>query len=135
ADRRAARHHAPGEADRPHRGQARAGLAGGGGAARAGRHLERQRRQARGPREAGVRPAARAAQLIAMNALEQMGRAPIAALEFANIVLTERDAQIAVTPKDVVWTHRTTTLYRYRSSTRSYAVPVLLVFALINRPD
>jgi len=70
-----------------------------------------------------------------MNALEQMGRAPIAALEFANIVLTERDAQIAVTPKDVVWTHRTTTLYRYRSSSRSYAIPVLLVFALINRPD
>ena len=50
-------------------------------------------------------------------------------------MLTERDAQIAVTPKDVVWTHRTTTLYRYRSSTRTYAVPVLLVFALINRPD
>ena len=82
-------------------------------------------------RQAGVRPPA----LIAMNALERIARTPIAALEFANIVLTERDAQIAVTPKDVVWTHRTTTLYRYRSSTRTYAVPVLLVFALINRPD
>jgi hypothetical protein len=70
-----------------------------------------------------------------MNALERMGRSPIAALEFANIVLTERDAQIAVTPKDVVWTHRTTTLYRYRSTKRTYPVPVLLVFALINRPD
>jgi polyhydroxyalkanoate synthase subunit PhaC len=70
-----------------------------------------------------------------MNALERMGRTPIAALEFANIVLTERDAQIAVTPKDVVWTHRTTTLYRYRSTKRAYAIPVLLVFALINRPD
>ena len=70
-----------------------------------------------------------------MNALERMARSPIAALEFANIVLTERDAQIAVTPKDVVWTHRTTTLYRYRSTKRTYAVPVLLVFALINRPD
>jgi polyhydroxyalkanoate synthase len=70
-----------------------------------------------------------------MNALERMARTPVAALEFANIVLTERDAQIAVTPKDVVWTHRTTTLYRYRSSKRTYAVPVLLVFALINRPD
>jgi polyhydroxyalkanoate synthase subunit PhaC len=70
-----------------------------------------------------------------MNALERMARTPVAALEFANIVLTERDAQIAVTPKDVVWTHRTTTLYRYRSTKRAYAVPVLLVFALINRPD
>jgi len=70
-----------------------------------------------------------------MNALERIARTPIAALEFANIVLTERDARIAVTPKDVVWTHRTTTLYRYRSSKRAYAVPVLLVFALINRPD
>jgi polyhydroxyalkanoate synthase len=70
-----------------------------------------------------------------MNVLERMARSPIAALEFANIVLTERDAQIAVTPKDVVWTHRTTTLYRYRSAKRTYAVPVLLVFALINRPD
>jgi polyhydroxyalkanoate synthase len=34
-----------------------------------------------------------------------------------------------------VWTHRTTTLYRYRSHRRAYAVPVVLVFALINRPD
>jgi polyhydroxyalkanoate synthase len=64
-----------------------------------------------------------------------MARTPTAALEFANIVLTERDAPIATTPKDVVWTHRTTTLYRYRSSKRACAVPVVLVFALINRPD
>jgi polyhydroxyalkanoate synthase len=40
-----------------------------------------------------------------------------------------------VTPKDVVWTHRKTTLYRYRSSNRRHAVPVMLVFALINRPQ
>jgi poly[(R)-3-hydroxyalkanoate] polymerase subunit PhaC len=67
--------------------------------------------------------------------LERLGRTPIAALEFANIVLTERDAPIGVTPKDVVWTHRTTTLWRYRSDRRTHAVPVMLVFALINRPD
>jgi polyhydroxyalkanoate synthase len=53
----------------------------------------------------------------------------------ANIVLTTRDAQIAVTPRDVVWTHRKTTLYRYRSTKRRHPVPVVLVFALINRPD
>jgi polyhydroxyalkanoate synthase subunit PhaC len=70
-----------------------------------------------------------------MNSLERLARSPIAALEFANIVLTERDAPIGTTPKDVVWTHRTTTLWRYRSQERTRAVPVLLVFALINRPD
>jgi polyhydroxyalkanoate synthase subunit PhaC len=70
-----------------------------------------------------------------VNALERLARSPIAALEFTNIVLTERDARIALTPKDVVWTHRTTTLYRYRSDRRVYPVPVVLVFALINRPD
>ena len=66
---------------------------------------------------------------------ERLARAPIAALEFANTILTEGDAPIATTPKDVVWTHRTTTLYRYRSSNRRYPIPLLLVFALINRPD
>lgn len=70
-----------------------------------------------------------------MNALEQLGRAPKAAIEFSNILLTQGDAEIGVSPKDVVWTHRTTTLYRYRSNQRTHAVPVLLVFALINRPD
>jgi poly[(R)-3-hydroxyalkanoate] polymerase subunit PhaC len=70
-----------------------------------------------------------------VTALERLARTPIAALEFANIVLTERDAPIGVTPKDQVWTHRTTTLWRYRSDRRTQAVPVVLVFALINRPD
>jgi polyhydroxyalkanoate synthase len=67
--------------------------------------------------------------------LSQLARSPIAAVEFANILLTTGDAKIGVSPKDVVWTHRTTTLYRYRSTLRTKAVPVLLVFALINRPD
>ena len=70
-----------------------------------------------------------------MNSLERLARSPIAALEFANIVLTEADAKIGTTPKDVVWSHRTTTLFRYRSTKRRYPIPVLLVFALINRPD
>jgi polyhydroxyalkanoate synthase len=70
-----------------------------------------------------------------MNALAQLVRAPRAALEFANVVLTAPDAVTAATPRDVVWTYRTTTLYRYRSDRRVHAVPVLLVFALINRPD
>ena len=70
-----------------------------------------------------------------MTAVERLARAPVAAVEFANIVLTERDAPIAATPKDAVWTHRKTTLWRYRSDKRIYPVPVVLVFALINRPD
>jgi polyhydroxyalkanoate synthase subunit PhaC len=57
-----------------------------------------------------------------------------AAVEFANTILTTEDAAIGTTPRDVVWTHRKVTLYRYRSSQREHAVPVLLVFALINRP-
>ena len=51
-----------------------------------------------------------------MNALERIARTPIAALEFANILLTSATRRSRVTPKDVVWTHRTTTLYRYRST-------------------
>jgi polyhydroxyalkanoate synthase len=70
-----------------------------------------------------------------VNPVEQLVRAPAAATEFFNILLTQDDAPIGVTPKDVVWTHRTTTLYRYRSSQRTQPVPILLVFALINRPD
>ena len=70
-----------------------------------------------------------------MSALEQLVRAPVAAIEFANILLTTDDARVGVTPRDVVWTHRKTTLYRYRSNQRRHPVPLLLVFALINRPD
>jgi polyhydroxyalkanoate synthase subunit PhaC len=68
-------------------------------------------------------------------AFEQLARFPRAAIEFANILLTTGDATVGVTPKDVVWTHRKTTLYRYRSANRTHPVPLLLVFALINRPD
>ena len=57
-----------------------------------------------------------------------------AAVEYANTLLTTEDAATGTTPRDVVWTHRKVTLYRYRSSQREHAVPVLLVFALINRP-
>jgi len=70
-----------------------------------------------------------------VNVLEQVVRAPAAAVEFANVLLTQGDAPIGTTPKDVVWTHRKTTLYRYRSTRRTHALPVLLVFALINRPE
>jgi polyhydroxyalkanoate synthase len=64
-----------------------------------------------------------------------VGRLLGAAVETTNILLTTSDADVGVTPRDVVWTHRCTTLYRYRSANRRHPVPVLLVFALINRPD
>lgn len=70
-----------------------------------------------------------------MSALETLARAPRATLEFANVILTTSDAEIGPTPREVVWTHRGTTLYRYRSERREHSIPVLLVFALINRPD
>ena len=70
-----------------------------------------------------------------MSALDRLVGLPRATVEFANIVLTTPDAAIGQTPRDVVWTHRGTTLYRYRSAAREHAVPILLVFALINRPE
>ena len=70
-----------------------------------------------------------------MDTLQTLARLPRASFEFANVVLTTSDAPIGQTPREVVWTHRKTTLYRYRSSAREHPIPVLLVFALINRPD
>jgi poly[(R)-3-hydroxyalkanoate] polymerase subunit PhaC len=70
-----------------------------------------------------------------LSVVDRVARTPLAALEFANILLTQSDAQVGATPKDVIWTHRKTTLYRYRSERRRHPIPVLLVFALINRPD
>ncbi len=69
-----------------------------------------------------------------MNPVQQLARLPVATVEFTNMLLTQDEAEIAATPKDPVWTHRKTTLYRYRSTERVHPVPVLLVFALINRP-
>lgn len=68
-------------------------------------------------------------------AVDRLLRFPVNALEYTNILLTTDDAVVGATPRDVVWTHRNTTLYRYRSSDRRHAVPLLLVFALINRPE
>jgi polyhydroxyalkanoate synthase len=70
-----------------------------------------------------------------MSALDTLSRLPRASLEFVNVILTTPDAATGPTPRDVVWTHRKTTLYRYRSNRRVHPIPVLLVFALINRPE
>jgi len=70
-----------------------------------------------------------------VSVLDRALRFPVDALEYTNVLLTTDDAVIGATPREVVWTHRQTTLYRYRSSDRRYRVPLLLVFALINRPE
>jgi polyhydroxyalkanoate synthase len=70
-----------------------------------------------------------------MNLLERTLRAPAATVEFANVLLTTDDAVTGATPREVIWTHRKTTLYRYHSTQRAHPVPILLVFALINRPE
>ena len=70
-----------------------------------------------------------------MSAVERVIRFPVNALEYTNLLLTTDDAVVGATARDVVWTHRETTLYRYRSPDRRYRVPLLLVFALINRPE
>ena len=131
------RRHAPRAAARAHRGQAGAGPAGGRAARRAARGPEPRGRSRTRPRTAAPSPAAPPRRAPDRDGADAgpIARAPVAAVEFANILLTTRDAQIGATPKDVVWTHRTTTLYRYRSNRAHDAVPVLLVFALINRPD
>ncbi|MFN8080922.1 MAG: alpha/beta fold hydrolase [Kineosporiaceae bacterium] len=69
-----------------------------------------------------------------MSAAASLMSIPRALLETTEVMLTVEDAQIAITPKEVVWTHRKTTLYRYHSAQRKHATPILLVFALINRP-
>jgi polyhydroxyalkanoate synthase len=66
--------------------------------------------------------------------LADLIRAPRAAVDFANVLLTRDQAPLAQTPRDAIWTHRGATLYRYRSEQRRHPVPILLVFALINRP-
>jgi poly[(R)-3-hydroxyalkanoate] polymerase subunit PhaC len=70
-----------------------------------------------------------------MNGLDTIARLPRATVEFTNLLLTTPDAEIGASPRKVVWTHRQTTLYRYSSKRRTHPIPLLLVFALINRPE
>ncbi len=67
--------------------------------------------------------------------MKEMAELPSALWRYTNIQLTTADAAVGVSPKEVIWTYRKTTLYRYRSSQRRHPVPILLTFALINRPD
>ena len=61
---------------------------------------------------------------LSRRSLERIARTPVAALEFMNILLTQNDVKVGTTPKDVVWTHRKSTLYRYRSEKRRHSTSV-----------
>ena len=120
--RRASGCHAARPPATSHRGQARAPAAGSGGVARraCAPPAGRERvvcRQGRHPSEAddGV---------VVVSAIGTLARLPRATFDFANVILTIPDASIGQTPREVVWTHRGTTLYRYRSSRREHAIPV-----------
>lgn len=58
------------------------------------------------------------------------------AVPVARVATPEIDAvPTGTSPRDVVWTRNKTTLYRYRSvAPPGHSTPVLLVYALINRP-
>lgn len=48
--------------------------------------------------------------------------------------LREADIQVGVTPKEVIYQEDKLTLYRFRSSEHSLNIPILIVYALVNRP-
>ena len=57
-------------------------------------------------------------------------------LEVFNELLT-RDAKIALTPKQLIWTLNKAKLYRYTPQVpddQRHRIPLLLVFAVMNRP-
>lgn len=52
-----------------------------------------------------------------------------------NVLLNEPEPEVGLTPKEVIWTKNKTKLYRYISSTpRKYKTPLLMIYALINKP-
>ncbi|MDP9379300.1 MAG: class III poly(R)-hydroxyalkanoic acid synthase subunit PhaC [Chloroflexota bacterium] len=56
-------------------------------------------------------------------------------LEGMRIIMEGARAETGQTPKEVIWTKNKAKLYRYEpSAEKRYPVPILLVYALINRP-
>jgi polyhydroxyalkanoate synthase subunit PhaC len=51
------------------------------------------------------------------------------------VLTTDAEPEVGPTPKEVVWTRNKTKLYRYISEQpKKYKVPLLMVYALINKP-
>lgn len=52
-----------------------------------------------------------------------------------DVLIKEAEPEVAPTPKEVIWTKNKTTLYRYISDQPiKHKVPILMVYALINKP-
>ena len=68
-------------------------------------------------------------------AASQNGASAEAALKRLQAIPSLDEVTTGATAKDVVWTRNKTTLCRYRRETEpTHRVPVVLVYALINRP-
>jgi polyhydroxyalkanoate synthase len=53
----------------------------------------------------------------------------------AEILTTEAEPQVGLTPKETIWTKNKTKLYRYQPSLpKKHRVPLLMIYALINKP-
>jgi polyhydroxyalkanoate synthase subunit PhaC len=53
----------------------------------------------------------------------------------SQVLTTDAEPEVAPTPKELVWTRNKTKLYRYISeSPKKHKIPLLLVYALINKP-
>lgn len=53
----------------------------------------------------------------------------------SQVLTTDTDPEVGPTPKELVWTRNKTKLYRYISEKpRTHRIPLLLVYALINKP-
>jgi polyhydroxyalkanoate synthase len=53
----------------------------------------------------------------------------------SRVIWKEGDPQVGQTPKSVIWTKNKTKLYRYYSKKQNQlSVPILLIYALINKP-
>lgn len=63
--------------------------------------------------------------------LEKNFKRTEAAMRYA---LKPQTASVGQTPKEVVWAKNKAKLYRYHSAERRHATPLLLVYALINKP-
>ncbi|MGO4889067.1 class III poly(R)-hydroxyalkanoic acid synthase subunit PhaC [Anaerobacillus sp. MEB173] len=51
------------------------------------------------------------------------------------VLTTEPEPEVGLTPKEVIWTKNKTKLYRYISDTpKKHKTPLLMVYALINKP-
>jgi polyhydroxyalkanoate synthase subunit PhaC len=57
------------------------------------------------------------------------------AVRASQVLTTDAEPEVGPTPKELVWTRNKTKLYRYISdSPKKHKIPLLLVYALINKP-